>query len=69
MLGKSNQDQHFVLLSTHVHLDINLLCINNQIETTNGYSTVLTMAFLSKQNNKSHTSIKRGELETISPQP
>ena len=47
MLGKSNQDQHFVLLTTHVHLDINLLCINNQIETTNGYSTVPTMAFLS----------------------
>ena len=46
-LGKSNQDQHFVLLTTHVHQNIDLLCINNQIETTNGYSTVPTMAFLS----------------------
>ena len=69
MLGKSNPDQHFVLLTTHVHQDINLLCINNKIETANGYSPVPIMAFLSWQINSTHTSIKREELETISPQP
>ena len=47
VLRELNQDQHYVLLTTHVHQDSNLLCINNQLETTNDYSTVPTVALLS----------------------
>ena len=52
MLRKINQDQHYVLLTTHVHQDFTLLYINNQLGTSNDYPTVPTVALLSltKQN-------------------
>ena len=47
MLRELNQDQHYVLLTTRVHQDSNLLCINNQLRTSNDYPTLQTVAFLS----------------------
>ena len=47
MLRELNRDQHYVLLTTHVHQDSNLLCINNQLGTSNDYHTVPTVALLS----------------------
>ena len=71
MLRELNQDQHYVLLTTHVHQDSNLLCINNQLETSNDYSTVPTVALLSFNKIKliSFKVFKSKGLEAMSPQP
>ena len=71
MLRELNQDQHYVLLTTHVHQDFNLLCINNQLETSNDYSTVPTVALLSFNKIKliSFKVFKSKGLEAMSPQP
>ena len=71
MLRELNQDQHYVLLTTHVHQDSNLLCINNQLETSNDYCTVPTVALLSFNKIKlvSFKVFKSKGLEAMSPQP
>ena len=71
MLRELNQDQHYVLLTTHVHQDSNLLCINNQLETSNDYSTVPTVALLRFNKIKliSFKVFKSKGLEAMSPQP
>ena len=71
MLRKINQNQHYVLLTTHVHQDFTLLCINNQLGTSNDYPTVPTVALLSFNKIKliSFKVFKSEGLEAMSPQP
>ena len=71
MLRKINQDQHYVLLTTHAHQDFTLLCINNQLGTSNNYPTVPTVALLSFNKTKliSFKVFKSKGLEAMSPQP
>ena len=70
MLRELNQDQHYVLLTTHVHPDSNLLCINNQLGTSNDYPTVPTVALLSFNETKliAFKVFKSKGLEAMSPQ-
>ena len=65
MLRELNQNQHYV------HQDSHLLCINNQLETSNDYPTVPTVALLSFNETKliSFKVFKSKGLEAMSPQP
>ena len=71
MLRKINQDQHYVLLNTHVHQDFTLLCINNQLGISNDYPTVPTVVLLSFNKTKliSFKIFKSKGLEAMSSQP
>ena len=60
-----------LLLTAHVHQDSNLLCINNQLGTSNDYPAVPTVALLNFNKTKliSFKVFESKGLEAMSPQP